>query len=100
MTRFMALWLRGVCWCVGAMAAVVILGWVAWVAAEAPPPQPVHKVAFRSAFTTTSATMAPLWAAEEGGFFDEEGLQVTLTLIFTGGSSGNDRAALLPERRS
>jgi len=33
-------------------------------------PQPAPKVALNSAFTTTSATMAPLWRAKEGGYFD------------------------------
>lgn len=80
----MALWLRGGWSCVGAMAAAGIVSGAAWVAAEAPPPQPVHKVALRSAYTTTSATMAPLWAAKEGGFFDEEGLDVTLSRIQPG----------------
>lgn len=28
--------------------------------------------------------MAPLWAAKEGGFFDEEGLEVSLTRIQPG----------------
>lgn len=46
--------------------------------------QPATKVALRSAFTTTSATMAPLWAAKEGGFFDEEGLDVTMSRIQPG----------------
>jgi ABC-type nitrate/sulfonate/bicarbonate transport system substrate-binding protein len=58
------------------------LGLVAAVPGQTPAPGP--KVAFNSAFTTTSATMAPLWAAKEGGFFDEEGLDVTLTRIQAG----------------
>ncbi len=41
-------------------------------------------LALRSAYTTTSGTMAPLWAAKEGGFFAEEGLDVTLTRIQAG----------------
>src|SRR5229473_7296720 len=46
--------------------------------------QPAPKVALNSAFTTTSATMAPLWTAKEGGYFDQEGLDVTLTRIQAG----------------
>ncbi|OLC30041.1 MAG: hypothetical protein AUH81_21045 [Candidatus Rokubacteria bacterium 13_1_40CM_4_69_5] len=57
-----------------------------WLAAglSAQTPKPTPKVALTSAYTTTSATMAPLWAAREGGFFDEEGLTVTLTRIQAG----------------
>ena len=65
-------------------AVAVGLGLLAVVAAQAPPSRPVQKVAVRSAYTTTSATMAPLWAAKEGGFFDEEGLDVTLSRIQPG----------------
>jgi NitT/TauT family transport system substrate-binding protein len=48
------------------------------------PQKPTQKVALNSAFTTTSATMAPLWSAKEGGYFDQEGLDVTLTRIQAG----------------
>ncbi len=41
-------------------------------------------VEFKSAYTTTSATMAPLWAAKDGGFFKQEGLDVTLARIAAG----------------
>ena len=68
----------------GAVALAVTLGLVARTAAQAPTPRPAQKVALRSAYTTTGATMAPLWAAKEGGFFDEEGLDVTLTRIQAG----------------
>jgi NitT/TauT family transport system substrate-binding protein len=53
----------------------------AWEPAQAQPPR---KVALKTAYTTTSATMAPLWAAKEGGFFAEEGLDVTLARIQAG----------------
>ncbi len=68
----------------GAATLAVTLGLVAWTAAQTPTPRPAQKVALKSAFTTTGATMAPLWAAKEGGFFDEEGLDVTLTRIQAG----------------
>src|SRR5207244_10066335 len=42
------------------------------------------RTALHSAFTTTSATMAPLWTAKEAGFFDQEGLDVKLTRIQAG----------------
>ncbi len=60
----------------------------------APPPQPTPppaaataapaRTALNSAYTTTSATMAPLWTAKEAGFFDQEGLDVKLTRIQAG----------------
>jgi ABC-type nitrate/sulfonate/bicarbonate transport system substrate-binding protein len=43
-----------------------------------------QKTTLNSAYTTTSATMAPLWAAKESGAFDEEGLDVSLTRIQAG----------------
>jgi NitT/TauT family transport system substrate-binding protein len=46
--------------------------------------KPAAKVALNSAYTTTSATMAPLWAAKEAGYFEQEGLDVTLTRIQAG----------------
>ena len=61
----------------GVLALAGTLGLTAWAFAQAPAPKPVEKVALTSAYTTTSATMAPLWAAKEGGFFDEEGLEVS-----------------------
>ena len=42
------------------------------------------KVTLKSAFTSTAATLAPVSAAKEGGFFDEEGLDVSLTRIQAG----------------
>lgn len=67
-----------------ATALAVTLGPVARVGAQAPASRPMQKVPLKSAYTTTSATMAPLWAAKEGGFFDEEGLDVTLARIQAG----------------
>ncbi len=69
--------------------AVVSCGPATSAPQAAPPavggtPQPAPKVALNSAFTTTSATMAPLWTAKEGGYFDQEGLDVTLTRIQAG----------------
>ena len=65
-------------------ALVVTLGLVLPVSAQTPAPKPIQKVTLTSAYTTTSGTMAPLWAAKEGGFFDEEGLDVSLTRIQAG----------------
>jgi len=42
------------------------------------------KMSINSAYTTTAATMAPQWVAKESGYFDEEGLDVTLTRIQAG----------------
>jgi NitT/TauT family transport system substrate-binding protein len=41
-------------------------------------------VALKSAYTSTSATLAPITAAKEGGFFDEEGLEVSLARLQAG----------------
>ncbi|HEX6511618.1 MAG TPA: ABC transporter substrate-binding protein, partial [Chloroflexota bacterium] len=38
----------------------------------------------KTAYTTTSATMTPLWAAKEGGAFDQQGLNTTLARIEAG----------------
>lgn len=43
-----------------------------------------QKVTFKSAYTTTSATVTPLWGAKEGGFLDKEGLDVSLSRIAAG----------------
>jgi ABC-type nitrate/sulfonate/bicarbonate transport system substrate-binding protein len=48
------------------------------------PTAAAQKIALTSAYTTTSATMAPLWLAKVGGFFDQEGLDVSLTRIQAG----------------
>ena len=68
----------------GPLALAVTLGLAMRTAAEAEELKPVQTVTLISAFTTTSATMAPLWAAKEGGFFTEEGLDVSLTRIQAG----------------
>ena len=68
----------------GVIALVTTLGLTASAAAQPQPSRPAQKVALRSGYTTTSATMAPLWAAKEGGFFDEEGLDVTMSRIQPG----------------
>ncbi len=44
-------------------------------------------IAIKSAYTTTSATMTPLWAAKDGGYFDQQGLNVTLARIEAGAQS-------------
>jgi NitT/TauT family transport system substrate-binding protein len=64
------------------LALAGALGLAPGVSAQTP--RGAAKVALTSAYTTTSATMAPLWAAKDGGFFDEEGLGVTLTRIQAG----------------
>jgi ABC-type nitrate/sulfonate/bicarbonate transport system substrate-binding protein len=53
-------------------------------AAPQPKPTAAPRVSLTSAYTTTSATMAPQWTAKEGGAFDSEGLEVTLTRIQAG----------------
>jgi NitT/TauT family transport system substrate-binding protein len=53
-------------------------------ATTAPAASAAQKVTLNSAYTTTSATMAPLWSAKEAGYFDQEGLDVTLTRIQAG----------------
>lgn len=53
-------------------------------AKPAEPAKPTQKVAIKSAFTTTSASMSPLWLAKEAGYFDEEGLDVSLSRIQAG----------------
>ena len=50
-------------------------------AAAAPASKPAQKVSMKSAYTTTSATVAPQWVTKEAGFFDQEGQDVTLTRI-------------------
>jgi NitT/TauT family transport system substrate-binding protein len=72
------------------VAIVGLLGVLLVACAPPPPsaatatPEPAHKTALASAYTTTSATMSVLWTAKEGGFFDQEGLDVTLTRIQAG----------------
>jgi NitT/TauT family transport system substrate-binding protein len=55
--------------------------------ATAPPAaasKEVEKLALNSAYTTTSATMAALWTTKQGGYFDQEGLDVKLSRIQAG----------------
>lgn len=46
--------------------------------------QQAGETAIKSAYTTTSATMTPLWAAKDGGYFDQNKLNVTLARIEAG----------------
>lgn len=46
--------------------------------------KPAATTTVKSAYTTTSATMAPQWGAMEGGFFEKEGLNVSLARIEAG----------------
>jgi NitT/TauT family transport system substrate-binding protein len=64
-----------------AASAKPVAGAAGSVAASA---KPAAKVAINSAYTTTSATMAPQWGAAEGGFFGQEGLDVKLARIEAG----------------
>jgi ABC-type nitrate/sulfonate/bicarbonate transport system substrate-binding protein len=41
-------------------------------------------VALKSAYTTTSATSAPIWIAKDGGYFAQNGLDVTLSIVAPG----------------
>ncbi len=50
-------------------------------ATPAASPSAAAKVSIKSGYTTTSASQASIWAAKEGGFFDAEGLDVSLTRI-------------------
>ena len=52
--------------------------------AAAAPTAPPSKVTLASAYTTTAAAMAPQWVTKDGGYFDEEGLDVTLSRIQAG----------------
>jgi NitT/TauT family transport system substrate-binding protein len=52
--------------------------------AAKPEAAPAQKITLKSAFTSTTATFGPIWAAKEGGFFDEEGLDVSLSRIQAG----------------
>ena len=38
----------------------------------------------KSAYTTTTGSTQPLWVAKEAGYFDEQGLDVTLSLVHAG----------------
>jgi NitT/TauT family transport system substrate-binding protein len=47
-------------------------------AGSAPPPAPAAPLKARSAYTTVAASVSPFWAAQEGGYFREQGLDVEL----------------------
>lgn len=51
------------------------------VEASAAPPPPLR---IRAAYTTFSGSVAPWWAAAEGGYFREQGLAVELVLVEPG----------------
>ncbi len=46
--------------------------------------KPVAKVSLKSAYTSTAGPLVPITAAKEGGYFDEEGLDVSLSRIQAG----------------
>ena len=80
-------------WSISALVVPLLVALAACTPAS-PPPQPtappaaapkaVEKAALTSAYTTTSATMAALWTAKQGGYFDQEGLDVKLSRIQAG----------------
>lgn len=49
-------------------------------AAPAPPP----RISLKTAYTTASATVAPMWVAVEGGAFAEQGIDAELSFIGAG----------------
>lgn len=49
-------------------------------AAPAPPP----RISLKTAYTTASATVAPMWVAVEGGAFAEQGIDTELSFIGAG----------------
>jgi NitT/TauT family transport system substrate-binding protein len=53
-------------------------------APAAAPTAPPQKVTMASAYTTTAAAMAPQWVTKDNGYFDEEGLDITLSRIQAG----------------
>ncbi|MBX5492592.1 MAG: ABC transporter substrate-binding protein [Chloroflexi bacterium] len=55
-------------------------------AAAAQAPAPPTPVKIRAAYTTFSGSVAPWWAAAEGGYFREQGLDVELVLVEPGAS--------------
>lgn len=52
-------------------------------AAKASSPS-AQKTALKSGFSTTSASQAVLFGAKDGGFFDDEGLDVSISMIASG----------------
>ena len=80
-------------WSVSFVVVPLVIALAACTPASPPPqptappaaaPKPADKVALTSAYTTTSATMAALWTTKQGGFFDQEGLDVKLSRIQAG----------------
>jgi NitT/TauT family transport system substrate-binding protein len=80
-------------WSVSFVVVPLVVALAACTPASPPPqptappaaaPTPAEKVALTSAYTTTSATMAALWTTKQGGFFDQEGLDVKLSRIQAG----------------
>jgi NitT/TauT family transport system substrate-binding protein len=81
-------------WSVAALVVVPLVLALGACTPPGPPPQATappaaaaksaEKVALNSAYTTTSATMAALWTTKQGGFFDQEGLDVKLSRIQAG----------------
>src|SRR5262249_39273034 len=63
-------------------APAVALGRAA--AESSAPAAPAARVALKTAYTTASAPMAPIWLAIEGGGFAEQGFDAELTLVGPG----------------
>jgi NitT/TauT family transport system substrate-binding protein len=53
-------------------------------AAPSVPAAPTARVALKTAYTTASATMSPIWLAVEAGGFAEQGIDADLTLVGPG----------------
>lgn len=53
-------------------------------AATTAPAKPAQLIPVKSLFTTTAAVLTPQWVAKDAGFFEEEGLDVSLTRIQSG----------------
>ncbi|MBI2318414.1 MAG: ABC transporter substrate-binding protein [Betaproteobacteria bacterium] len=67
-----------------ALAAAALAALTAVFSPIAHPAAPAKKIALKTAFTNTGAASAPLWAAQDGGYFAEEGLEVTIARIQAG----------------
>ena len=57
---------------------------VASAAASAASKPAASQLALKSAYTTTTGSVSPLWTAKESGYFAEQGLDVTLSLVHAG----------------
>src|SRR5436305_15252944 len=72
---------------IGAAGFLAACSAVAGAPASQPPSSSISsakagaKLSLKSGYTTTSASQASIWAAKEGGYFDAEGLDVSLTRI-------------------